>query len=418
MLNGPTYPHIVKDLWVRTKFFDEFVASVELNQLIENDSSLKRESREEVCLKKFEEVEIRSAVMGIDVIITQKTIVKLLKAPNSGKFVVNTKDNSPEEDAIKRSMFDNADNLCSFEFRKVKNMHKYLKLLLKILIVCLIHREGSTDQISWDYKNFIFYLKNEDKINLFAYIFNHICEYIKDTTKLHKKNVPYPRLLYELFYQGRLIDALKTFPDNKDLKEIHENIIFAYVLANLKLMKKSDVVASMVPLSIICTYPDYLEEYHVITNKDNPERKKIDLVAQNNVQNPFKKRKEIKEYIDELISSTVLMSSKTRRGRTPPEVSSSSVSLDVPLRRNKSRKLCEIEEDDEEEDLSESLVVRNKVTYVVAQKSVIKSIFISAQLLTSVMLDQSKKLLETFDALIEEVFGVGVWRLQRFKVKN
>ncbi|XP_050902864.1 uncharacterized protein LOC127115328 [Lathyrus oleraceus] len=185
-MNGPTYPYLVKDLWVRAKLFDEFAASVELRLLVEKDSSLKGKSREEVGLKKFEEVglkkfeevEIRSTLMGVDVIITQKTIAKILRAPNSGRFIVGIKDNNPEAGAIKSYLFDNADNLCSYDFRKVKNMKRESKLVFKILVGCLIPREGSTDQISWDHKYFLFYLKNEDKINLFTYIFNHLCEAI------------------------------------------------------------------------------------------------------------------------------------------------------------------------------------------------------------------------------------------------
>lgn len=56
-------------------------------------------------------------------------------------------------------------------------------------------REGSTYHISWDHKHFIFYLNNEDNINLSAYISNRLCEAIKDNTKLQNKNVPYARLL-------------------------------------------------------------------------------------------------------------------------------------------------------------------------------------------------------------------------------
>lgn len=56
-------------------------------------------------MKKFEEVEIRSDVMGIDLVITQKTISKLLSTPNSGRFVVGTKDNSLEADAIEWCLF-------------------------------------------------------------------------------------------------------------------------------------------------------------------------------------------------------------------------------------------------------------------------------------------------------------------------
>lgn len=78
MLNEPTCPHLVKDLWVRAEVFDELAAREELRLLMEKDSSLKGMTRKYIGLKKFEEVEIRSALMGINVIITHKTIAKLL----------------------------------------------------------------------------------------------------------------------------------------------------------------------------------------------------------------------------------------------------------------------------------------------------------------------------------------------------
>ncbi|XP_050920137.1 uncharacterized protein LOC127137753 [Lathyrus oleraceus] len=327
MLNEPTYPHLVNDLWVKAEFFYEYVASVELNQLVENDSSLKGKSREEVGLNKFEELKIRSTIMGVDVVITQNTIIKLLKSSNSRRLVVNTKDNSPKADAFKICLFYNAGSVCSYDFRNVKNMHKDFKLLFKILIGCLIPREGSTDQISWDYKHFILYLKNEYKINLSAYIFNHLCEAIKDSIKLRKKNVSYTRMLSELFYQDRLINALKKFPNNGDLEEIHGNIIYTSILANMKLLIKINAVSLRVPLSIIRTNPDYLEDYPVISKMDNPEviriyieqafkegmiirlkdlpnkpadvfhpskkRKHAALVTQKDVQKPSKNKKEI-----------------------------------------------------------------------------------------------------------------------------
>lgn len=144
-----------------------------------------------------EELEIRYVVTQktIGVVITHKIIFRLLCTPNSGRFVVGTKDNSPEANAIKwcLCLFNNDDNLGSSD--KVKNMKREFRLLFKILIGCVIPREGSTGQISWDHKHFIFYLKSEDGINLSSYIFNHLCEAIKDNTNLLKMNVPYARLL-------------------------------------------------------------------------------------------------------------------------------------------------------------------------------------------------------------------------------
>lgn len=224
-----------------------------------------------MCLKKFEDVEIRSAVMGVDVIITQKTIVKILKVTNSRRFILNTKENSPEAEAIKRCFFERSRYMCSSEFGNVKNMKRNLNLLFKILIECLIPREGRIDQISLDHKNFILYLVNEDKINPHAYMFHHLCEFIKDNMKHLTKNIPYARLLSVPFYQGCLIHALKIVPYNEDLEEIHENIIYASVLANLKLLNKNQQLFSKDPLKARCSNTDYLEDYPVITMQDNPE---------------------------------------------------------------------------------------------------------------------------------------------------
>lgn len=83
---------------------------------------MKWKCKEEVGLKKFEDVEIIYTIIGIIVTITQKTILKLLRAPEFGRFVVGTKDNNPKTEAIKSYLFDNAENLCSSDFGKVKNM--------------------------------------------------------------------------------------------------------------------------------------------------------------------------------------------------------------------------------------------------------------------------------------------------------
>lgn len=90
--------------------------------------------------KKFEEVEIRSTVMSVDVIITQKTIAKLFKVTNTGRFILNTKEKNPELESIKRCLFKSYGDMCSSYFGKVKNMKINLKIMFKILIGCLSPR--------------------------------------------------------------------------------------------------------------------------------------------------------------------------------------------------------------------------------------------------------------------------------------
>lgn len=94
-------------------------------------------------MKEFKEVEIRYIVMGVEVTITQSHIAQLIGVKNEGMCVQNTKESNKEAKSIKSSMF-----LTSKDFGKVKNMHIAYKLLFKIIIGCLIPREGSIDQIS------------------------------------------------------------------------------------------------------------------------------------------------------------------------------------------------------------------------------------------------------------------------------
>ncbi|XP_050878186.1 uncharacterized protein LOC127082005 [Lathyrus oleraceus] len=129
MLNGPTSPYLVKDLWVKDGVYDE--CSVALD-----NGKLKGKSRAEMGLEEFKEVEIRYVVMGVNVTITQSHISKLLNMDNTSRYALNTKDSSLESSVIKKPLF-----LKSEDFGKVKNTHIEYKLMFKILFECLILRE-------------------------------------------------------------------------------------------------------------------------------------------------------------------------------------------------------------------------------------------------------------------------------------
>lgn len=85
MMNRPPYPHLVRYFLVRDEVYDKLYVSMEQSLMVQNDNSLKDKSIKEMGLKKFE-LEIRYAVMNIDVIIIQKTISKVLKKINFGRF--------------------------------------------------------------------------------------------------------------------------------------------------------------------------------------------------------------------------------------------------------------------------------------------------------------------------------------------
>ncbi|CAL5211990.1 unnamed protein product [Lathyrus oleraceus] len=135
ILNGPTFPYLVKDLWASAKVFYESSAAFEENLNIVENKNLKGKSRVEMDLEEFKKVEMIYVVMRIDVTITQSHIVKLLKMDNIGICALNSKDSSHESSVIKQRLF-----LKSEDFEKVKNMEIEYKLLFKILISCLIPR--------------------------------------------------------------------------------------------------------------------------------------------------------------------------------------------------------------------------------------------------------------------------------------
>lgn len=89
-------------------------------------------------------------MMGFDVTITQRDISMMIYVANEGRCFVNTKKSSKHAHLIKLSLFTN-----SQDFGNVKNMHNVYRLLFRILIGCLIPREGSSDHISWDHGHFI-----------------------------------------------------------------------------------------------------------------------------------------------------------------------------------------------------------------------------------------------------------------------
>lgn len=265
---------------------------------------------------------------------------------------MNTKESSHGPNVIKTKLLELLENTTtSSYFGKVKNMNTPYKFLFKILISCLILIERSTNQISLDHRHFLWYLVNEDDINLTAYIFHHLCEAIKESTKHKKKNVLYAILLSELFNQGFLIDSLKFVSDYEDREETHGKILVVSILDNMKLLKKSDVVLSKDPLKVKSTKIVYLEYYPMITKHDNPEvnrlyiqmdreeadviiiyedlqeaptylhkpskkRKKVASDTQKLVQKLLKKKdvqkKKIDTEIERVVTSTILMPYKTR----------------------------------------------------------------------------------------------------------
>ncbi|KAK2375968.1 hypothetical protein QL285_076814 [Trifolium repens] len=87
MLNGFVYYDIVKYFWQKATIFDKFCADEEVRKMVEKDSSLKGKTRSQLGLRPYKGKEIRSNIMGINVLITQEHIAKILGLDNEGENV-------------------------------------------------------------------------------------------------------------------------------------------------------------------------------------------------------------------------------------------------------------------------------------------------------------------------------------------
>ncbi|MCI29367.1 hypothetical protein A2U01_0050576, partial [Trifolium medium] len=122
---------------------------------------------------------IRSGVTGFEVILTQSNIAQVLKLPNQGVFKTFTPASgrkSPYVSRIAKNYYIDED---SIPINKVRDMKETQRLLARIKFGSFFPREGGTDRLSWDHRHFIYFLTVGKKMNLAAYIFNHLCKSIR-----------------------------------------------------------------------------------------------------------------------------------------------------------------------------------------------------------------------------------------------
>ncbi|MCH92626.1 hypothetical protein A2U01_0013566, partial [Trifolium medium] len=174
LLNGPIYPLLVTKFWMNAKVVDEKEAKEKEKRKVADNPSLKGKSRVEMGLKEFRETEIRSTLLGLDFVITQAHIAKLLEIEDKGEIMSHYKNNSVHLEAIRDELFEDKSQL-----GKAKAMFEKYIMIFKILLTSFFPRESSPDQISWEHKNFIYFLFKRTKINLASCLFDHLCDAIR-----------------------------------------------------------------------------------------------------------------------------------------------------------------------------------------------------------------------------------------------
>jgi hypothetical protein len=153
MLNGFVFYDIVKNFWNKAYVFDKFDTEEEVRKMVEKDNSLRGKTRVQMGLRPFKGKEIRSNLVGIDVLITQEHIAKVLGLDNEGEKINLYKANSKHVESIKEDLFP-ADTR-DFEFGRAKYMKKEYNIAFKVFLASIITREGGTYTISWPHKHFI-----------------------------------------------------------------------------------------------------------------------------------------------------------------------------------------------------------------------------------------------------------------------
>jgi hypothetical protein len=94
------YFDIVRNFWNKAYVYDQAAAKEEVRKMIEKDDSLKGKTRAQMGLRPFRGIEIRSNLVGIEVVITQEHIAKMLGLDNEGEIINQYKAGSKYIDSI------------------------------------------------------------------------------------------------------------------------------------------------------------------------------------------------------------------------------------------------------------------------------------------------------------------------------
>jgi len=93
MLNGPTYSNLVKHFFVRAEVYDRWTAEEELREKRARFPKNAQKTREELGLKEFKEIEIRSPVLGVNVVISRRSIEQLIRSKDKRMFLRDANEN-------------------------------------------------------------------------------------------------------------------------------------------------------------------------------------------------------------------------------------------------------------------------------------------------------------------------------------
>ena len=151
---------------------------------------------------------------------------------------------------------------------KPSEMEIHNRMLVKFSNDCFFQRAGGSDQPNNQQKLAIYFMTNLEKINFPRYVMDHLCWAINEGTIKGRKQVPYGRLLSEIFHQGRVLDFLRNTRSASDKcfeVSTAERTISSRSLFSMKFIKKAPENEKWLEMTteeteIIRNFPSIFEE--------------------------------------------------------------------------------------------------------------------------------------------------------------
>ncbi|KAK2423462.1 hypothetical protein QL285_033913 [Trifolium repens] len=266
MLNGFVYFDIVKYFWQKAKVYDRASYDKEYKDMVEKNKELRGKTRKELGLKPYRGREIRSNILGINVVITQAHIAKILGLDNKGVDIEVYDKKSKYLDSIHQDLFKSG--CTQRDFRKIMHMKHTFEFAFRMCLSTIFTRKGGLDTISIPHKHLIWFLYKRVKVNLAKILFDHMCFTIHEGRTKIPSVIHHPRLISELIRQTKLTDILSA---KEKLRVFQTAKYDASVLVNMKRKTKEEIIQVKTPLQQVYEKYFWCDGFPTISEHDNDE---------------------------------------------------------------------------------------------------------------------------------------------------
>ncbi|KAK2428849.1 hypothetical protein QL285_027334 [Trifolium repens] len=266
MLNGFVYYDIVKYFWQKAKVYDRASANKEYKDMVEKNKELRGKTRKELGLKPYRGREIRSNILGINVVITQAHIAKILGLDNKGEDIEVYDKKSKHLDSIHQDLFKSG--CTQRDFGKVMHMKHTFEFAFRMCLSTIFTRKGGLDTISIPHKHLIWFLYKRVKVNLAKILFEHMCFTINEGRTKIPSVIHHPRLISELIRQTKLTDIVSA---KEKLRVFQTAKYDASVLVNMKRKTKEEIIQVKTPLQQVYEKYFWCDGFPTISEHDNDE---------------------------------------------------------------------------------------------------------------------------------------------------